>query len=108
MEELEKLQTENKTLSDLIEKMRLDHKKTFDKYCEKESENKKLQARNLELRIENIAELKASKILFKMVSGGYTHREKNEIAKHANIILDTDIQSKIQDVSNSMSSDLPF
>jgi len=108
MEELEKLQTENKTLSDLIEKMQLDHKRTFDKYCQTESENKKLQSRNLELRIENIAELKASKILFKMVKGGYTHRQKNEIANYANIVLESDIQSKIQDLANSVSSDLPF
>jgi hypothetical protein len=108
MEELEKLQTENKTLSDLIEKMQLDHKRTFDKYCQTESENKKLQSRNLELRIENIAELKASKILFKMVKGGYTHRQKNQIANNANIVLESDIQSKIQDLANSVSSDLPF
>lgn len=108
MEELEKLQTENKTLSDLIEKMQLDHKRTFDKYCQAESENKKLQSRNLELRIENIAELKASKILFKMVKGGYTHRQKNEIANNANIVLESDIQSKIQDLANYVSSDLPF
>ena len=108
MEELEKLQTENKTLSDLIEKMQFNHKKTFDEYCQATTEINKLEARNLELRIENIAELKASKILFKMVKGGYTHRQKNEIANNANIVLESDIQSKIQDLASSVSSDLPF
>ena len=108
MEELEKLQTENKTLSDLIEKMQFNHKKTFDEYCQATTEINKLEARNLELRIENIAELKASKILFKMVKGGYTHRQKNEIANQANIILETDIQEKIKDLRNSIGNDLPF
>ena len=108
MEELEKLQTENKTLSELIEKMQLNHKKTFDDYCRAATEINKLEARNLELRIENIAELKASKILFKMVKGGYTHRQKNEIANQANIILETDIQEKIKDLRNSIGNNLPF
>lgn len=108
MEELEKLQTENKTLSDLIEKMKFNHQKTFDEYCQATTEINKLEARNLELRIENIAELKASIILFKMVKGGYTHRQKNEIAKQANIILETDIQEKIKDLRNSIGNNLPF
>lgn len=108
MEELEKLQTENKTLSDLIEKMRFERQRTFEQYCQIESENKKLSARNLELKIENIAELKAAKILFKMVSKGYTHRQKNEIANYANIILKSDIEEKIKDLKDSISSNLPF
>lgn len=102
------LESENERLNALNENIRLESLKTFDKYCQIESENKKLRNRNLELKLENIAELKASKILFKMMREGHTHRQKNELANYANIVLETDIQSKIEDLQSAISFELPF
>ncbi len=93
----------NKINKKLLEKERIQ----FSKNCELEIQNQKFKKLILELKIENIAELKASKILFKMVSKGYTHRQKNEIANYANIILINDIEDKIKDLSVN-DTDLPF
>jgi len=98
MEDLEKLQQEVESLNKTIEKLQEKNQETFRKNCDLETRNKKLSANILALQIENIAELKATKILFKMVSKGYTHRQKNDIAGYANIILQTDIDDKINEI----------
>jgi hypothetical protein len=67
-----------------------------------ETQNKRLYELIFSLKIENIAELKASRILFKMVSKGYTHRQKNDIAAYANIVLNNDIQEKISQIKTGI------
>ncbi len=104
----DKLQTENKYLSDLIEVLRLSKNEMYDIILKLKPETEKLKTEILELKLENIAELKASKILFQMVPKGYTHRLKNNIANYANIILETDIQAKIKDLSKYVDNNNPF
>ena len=72
--------------------------------------NQLLVKHNLELRIENIAELKASKILLGAFKGAATHRQKGQIANNAEIVLDADIQKKIESIAKLLnnSKELPF
>ena len=98
MEELEKLKQEIQSLESTIKILNEENQKRFRENCDLNNGKIKLNDKILELKIENIAELKASKILFKMVKGGYTHRQKNDIANNAIIVLDTDIYEKISDL----------
>jgi hypothetical protein len=107
MEELEKLKQEIESLHSIIKKLRLDNLQKNSDNLELSSEKSKLSEQILALKIENIAELKSSKILFKMVAKGYTHRQKNDIAYYANSILDIDINEKICELKDSI-GDLPF
>ena len=71
--------------------------------------NELLLKQNLELQIENIAELKASKILLGVFKGSATHRQKGQIANNAEIVLDADIQKKIESIEKLLNSkELPF
>jgi len=72
--------------------------------------NELLLKQNLELQIENIAELKASKILIGAFKGAATHRQKGQIANNAEIVLDADIQKKIESIAKLLnnSKELPF
>ena len=72
--------------------------------------NELLLKQNLELQIESIAELKASKILIGAFKGAATHRQKGQIANNAEIVLDADIQKKIESIAKLLnnSKELPF
>lgn len=79
------------------------------KYDDLLKSNELLLKQNLELQIENIAELKASKILIGAFKGAATHRQKRQIANNAEIVLDADIQKKIESISKLLNSkELPF
>ena len=80
------------------------------KYDDLAEANELLLKQNLELRIENIAELKASKILLGAFKGAATHRHKRQIANNAEIVLDADIQKKIESIAKLLnnSKELPF
>ena len=69
------------------------------KYDDLAEANELLLKQNLELQIENIAELKASKILLGAFKGAATHREKSHIANNAEIILVADIQKKKEGIA---------
>ena len=72
--------------------------------------NELLVKQNLEFRIDNIAELKASKMLLGAFKSAATHREKSHIANNATIVLDADIQKKIESIAKLLnnSKELPF
>lgn len=79
------------------------------KYDDLAEANELLLKQNLELQIENIAELKASKILLGAFKGAATHRQKGQIANNAEIVLDADIQKKIESIAKLLNSkELPF
>ena len=80
------------------------------KYDDLAEANELLLKQNLELQIENIAELKASKILLGAFKGAATHRQKGQIANNAEIVLDADIQKKIESIAKLLnnSKELPF
>lgn len=80
------------------------------KYDDLAEANELLLKQNLELQIENIAELKASKILLGAFKGAATHRQKSHIANNAEIVLDADIQKKIESIAKLLknSKELPF
>lgn len=80
------------------------------KYDDLLKSNELLLKQNLELQIENIAELKASKILLGAFKGAATHRQKGQIANNAEIVLDADIQKKIESIAKLLnnSKELPF
>lgn len=80
------------------------------KYDDLAEANELLLKQNLELQIENIAELKASKILLGAFKGAATHREKSHIANNAEIVLGADIQKKIESIAKLLknSKELPF
>lgn len=80
------------------------------KYDDLAEANELLLKQNLELQIENIAELKASKILLVAFKGAATHRQKGQIANNAEIVLDADIQKKIESIGKLLnnSKELPF
>lgn len=79
------------------------------KYDDLAEANELLLKQNLELQIENIAELKASKILLGAFKGAATHRQKGQIANNAKIVLDADIQKKIESIAKLLNSkELPF
>ena len=79
------------------------------KYDDLAEANELLLKQNLELQIENIAELKASKILLGAFKGAATHREKSHIANNAEIVLGADIQKKIESIAKLLKSkELPF
>ena len=80
------------------------------KYDDLLKSNELLLKQNLELQIENIAELKASKILLGAFRGAATHRQKGQIANNAEIVLDADIQKKIESIAKLLnnSKELPF
>ena len=80
------------------------------KYDDLAEANELLLKQNLELQIENIAELKASKILIGAFKGAATHRQKGQIANNAEIVLDADIQKKIESIAKLLnnSKELPF
>lgn len=80
------------------------------KYDDLLKSNELLLKQNLELQIENIAELKASKILIGAFKGAATHRQKGQIANNAEIVLDADIQKKIESIAKLLnnSKELPF
>lgn len=80
------------------------------KYDDLAESNELLLKQNLELQIENIAELKASKILLGAFKGAATHRQKGQIANNAEIVLDADIHKKIESIAKLLknSKELPF
>ena len=80
------------------------------KYDDLAEANELLLKQNLELQIENIAELKAAKILLGAFKGASTHRQKGQIANNAEIVLDADIQKKIESIAKLLnnSKELPF
>lgn len=80
------------------------------KYDDLLKSNELLLKQNLELQIENIAELKASKILLGAFKSAATHRQKGQIANNAEIVLDADIQKKIESIAKLLnnSKELPF
>ena len=80
------------------------------KYDDLAEANELLLKQNLELQIENIAELKASKILLGAFKGAATHRQKGQIANNAEIVLYADIQKKIESIAKLLnnSKELPF
>ena len=101
---------EVRKLNLIIEFKNNDIKRLIKKCDDLAETNELLLKHNLELQIENIAELKASKILIGSFKGAATHRQKGQIANNAEIVLDADIQKKIESIAKLLnnSKELPF
>lgn len=94
----------------IIDSKKNEYQRLSKKYDDLAEANELLLKQNLELQIENIAELKASKILLGAFKGAATHRQKGQIANNAEIVLDADIQKKIESIAKLLnnSKELPF
>ena len=76
-----------------------------------QSEIQELNQQIVKMKVDRIAEMKTSKMLFSMIlSDGHTHREKNRIAELSNNVLDLNIENIENEIYYELKipEDFPF
>lgn len=92
-----------------IARLKEENSKWLFKYNELMNEVKELRKQSSDLKLENIAEMKASQMLFSIMDTGYTHREKRAFMVQANTIIEKKLSNKLYQLKFKIDkSDDPF